>query len=154
MNWRESTEYTECQDSSRPNWVPHTLTRKKRVLSPPFGAKGGDTLACGEGLGRPDSDEGTDTLEFYSMYTIIPLRGRGFYNLWCDNKISRQSGLKFLIESVHLIKSDHYVALYELFILCLYCTSFFDKTGNWAQNLIGQFLVDIGTPWKTFNSKS
>jgi hypothetical protein len=34
--------------SSRPNWVPHALTRK-RVLLPPFGSYWGDTLACGGG---------------------------------------------------------------------------------------------------------
>jgi hypothetical protein len=32
--------------SRHPNWVPQSLTR-----NPPFGSKGGDTLACGGGGG-------------------------------------------------------------------------------------------------------
>jgi hypothetical protein len=42
------TEYTRCQAFCPVvgNGSPHPLTRK-RVLRPPVGSKGGDTLACG-----------------------------------------------------------------------------------------------------------
>ncbi len=57
------TEYTEYQAfyplSSRTYWVPG---------SPPLGP-GGDTLAMGEGVREPNSDDGTDTLVLYC--TII-----------------------------------------------------------------------------------
>jgi hypothetical protein len=38
-----------------------------RAIGPPipFGSKGGDTLACGEGVGVPNSDTGTDTMVHY-----------------------------------------------------------------------------------------
>jgi hypothetical protein len=42
---------------------PPAPTRKGMLLPPPFGSKGGDTLACGMGVGRgSNSDEGTDTV--------------------------------------------------------------------------------------------
>jgi hypothetical protein len=47
--------------SSRPNRLPHPLTRK-RVLPPPFGSGGGTHSLAGEGAGIANSDEGTDTL--------------------------------------------------------------------------------------------
>jgi hypothetical protein len=40
--------------SSRPNWVPHTLTSRR--------SGGGGTLVAGEWAGDPNSDEGTDTV--------------------------------------------------------------------------------------------
>jgi hypothetical protein len=45
-----STEYAECQAFCPFVGIgsPHPLNRK-RVLLPPFGFKGGDTLACGGG---------------------------------------------------------------------------------------------------------
>jgi hypothetical protein len=52
---------------------PLTLTRKG-VLLPPLGVHGGDTLACGGVSRGANSEEGTDTLVRYSMYSIIPLR--------------------------------------------------------------------------------
>jgi hypothetical protein len=60
--------------SSRPNWVPHPLTRKG-VFFPTFPFVSGDTLAGGEGVGGPNSDEGTDTLVLYvhiikSLYVL------------------------------------------------------------------------------------
>jgi hypothetical protein len=61
--------------SGCPNWVPRPLTCKK-VLLPPFWSKG-DTLARGEGMGGPDSDDGTDTLHGtidILYYNIILLR--------------------------------------------------------------------------------
>jgi hypothetical protein len=55
--------------SSRPNWVPPTPSPTRECCSsPPFGSKGADTLACGRGVGGPDSDEGTDTLVLYVYY--------------------------------------------------------------------------------------
>jgi hypothetical protein len=37
----------------------------------------------------------------------------------CDTitNITRQSSLEFITESVHIIRADHYVGFYELFIL-------------------------------------
>ncbi len=45
--------------SSRPNWDP--LTRRQEC--PPPLVTGGGTLAYGEEVGGPNSDEGTDTME-------------------------------------------------------------------------------------------
>ncbi len=60
--------------SSRPNRVPHPLNRKRVLLPPPIGSKGGDTLACGGGRGEDlISTQDRHTL-WYSMYTILPLR--------------------------------------------------------------------------------
>jgi hypothetical protein len=60
--------------SSRPNWdSPNPLTRR-RVGSPSFGSGGGrgtHSLA-GEGVGGPNSDEGTDTV-WCSWYTVYVL---------------------------------------------------------------------------------
>jgi hypothetical protein len=42
--------------SSRPNWIPRSLTHKRVLL--PLWFQGGDTL----GAGGASSDEGTDTL--------------------------------------------------------------------------------------------
>ncbi len=39
--------------------------------SPLLGPTVGDTLTCGEGVGRPNFDKGTDTLILY-VYNIIP----------------------------------------------------------------------------------
>jgi hypothetical protein len=62
-----------CQSilSSSRNWAPHPLTHKTVfVAPPPFGSKGGKTLACGGGGGGPNSDEGTYTLVFHVLYNI------------------------------------------------------------------------------------
>jgi hypothetical protein len=64
-----STEYTECQALL---WVvrigsPLPLSRK-RVLLPPFGSKRRNTLAMGERVCGPNSNEGTDTLVLYVYY--------------------------------------------------------------------------------------
>jgi hypothetical protein len=55
-----TTEYTECQVFCLVHRIgsPHSHIRK-RMLLPPFGSKGGDTLA-GEGVGAPNSIEGVD----------------------------------------------------------------------------------------------
>jgi hypothetical protein len=50
----------------------HPLTRKEVLL--PLWVQGGNTLACGVVSRGANSDEGTDILVPYSMYTIIPLR--------------------------------------------------------------------------------
>ncbi len=41
----------------------------------PFGSWEGDTLACGEGGGGPNSDEGTDTLALYVFSTTYTIKG-------------------------------------------------------------------------------
>ncbi len=41
---------------------PPTPSPASECCPPPFGTKGGDTLACEEGPGGPNSDEGTDAL--------------------------------------------------------------------------------------------
>jgi hypothetical protein len=52
--------------SSRRNWG---VSRPPQAsVAPPFVSKGGDTLACGEGVGGPNSDDGTDTLVLYANY--------------------------------------------------------------------------------------
>ncbi len=43
---------------------PHPLIRK-RVLPPPLGSRGETHSLAGEGVGGPNSDEGTDTLVLY-----------------------------------------------------------------------------------------
>ncbi len=53
--------------SSEPHGSPRPLTRK--LPPPPFGSKGGDTLAWGKELvGGANSDEGTDTLVLWISY--------------------------------------------------------------------------------------
>ncbi len=93
---------------------------QKRVLSPSLGPRGETHLAAEEGLGRPDSDEGTDTLDLYRMYTIIPLRGRGFYNLWCDNKISRLVAWNSLLNS-HISLNLAIILVYMKCLFHAYC---------------------------------
>ncbi len=62
-----ATEYIQSAGflSSRENWVPPTPSPAREIASPPFGSKGGDTLACGGGVGGSNSDEETDSLELY-----------------------------------------------------------------------------------------
>ncbi len=57
--------------SRRPNGVP-SHTQASFAPPPPHWVQGGDTLACGEGVGDPIPTQG-QTL-WYSMYTKIPLR--------------------------------------------------------------------------------
>jgi hypothetical protein len=52
--------------SSRPNWVPHPLTRE--CCSPPLDPSEETHSLAGEGLAGPNSDEGTDTLVLYVYY--------------------------------------------------------------------------------------
>ncbi len=48
--------------SSRPNWGPDPLTRRRACL-PPFGSGGGRTHSlAGDWVGGPNSNEGTDTV--------------------------------------------------------------------------------------------
>ncbi len=60
------TEYTEFQAFNPVvlNWVPPPPHLQESVAPYPpfFGSNGGGTLACGEGVGRPNSDDGTDIL--------------------------------------------------------------------------------------------
>ncbi len=58
--------------SSRPNWIPRPLTRK-RVL-PPLWSQGGDTLACGIDRGRGEPIRKKEQTVWYSRYSIISLR--------------------------------------------------------------------------------
>jgi hypothetical protein len=51
------------------------------------GEGGGNTLACGGGDGRANSDEGTGTLVLYVYSTIIPLRREVKYTNKKENKI-------------------------------------------------------------------
>ncbi len=58
-----------CFLTSCPNRVPpppHPPCRECAL--PPYGSKGGNTLACGGGGGGPDFDEGTDTLVVLCAY--------------------------------------------------------------------------------------
>ncbi len=73
------TEYTRCQAFCPVvgNGSPHPLTRK-RVLQPPVGSKGGDTLACGGGGGggrnqfrRRDRRSGTLSVVLYQQWLFI-----------------------------------------------------------------------------------
>jgi hypothetical protein len=79
------TDYTECQALFPVRIGSPTPSPARECCSSPLwvqgkgethslAGEGGDTLACGEGVGGPNSDEGTDTLVWYSMYTIIHLR--------------------------------------------------------------------------------
>jgi hypothetical protein len=53
---------------------PNPLPRK-RVCLPPIWVLGGPHSLAKEGVGGPNSDEGTDTLVLYMyVYCIIPLR--------------------------------------------------------------------------------
>jgi hypothetical protein len=59
--------------SSRPNWIPRPLTRKRVLL--PLWFQGGDTLRAG----GANSDEGTDILVLQYDYSgIIRLRCTAF----------------------------------------------------------------------------
>jgi len=61
--------------SSRSNWaLPHTLTRKGVLFPLPLWVHS----HVGEGVGGPNSDEGTGTLVFYVYYCIIPLRFKSY----------------------------------------------------------------------------
>ncbi len=61
---------------------PHPLTRR-RVCSPPPLVQGGYTLTAGEGVGGPNSDEGTDTMVLLSTYLYMHFEftgmGEGHY---------------------------------------------------------------------------
>jgi hypothetical protein len=55
---------------SRPNWVPPNT--KGLLILPHLGPRGESHWLAGEGVGGPNSDEGTSL--WYFMYIIIPLR--------------------------------------------------------------------------------
>jgi hypothetical protein len=61
--------------SYRLNWVPTPLPASECYSSEssPYGSKGGDTLACGEGGGGPNSDEETETLVLYVYHNPTTL---------------------------------------------------------------------------------
>ncbi len=48
--------------SSSPNWDSPTPSPAGECVLPSFGSGGGDTLTGGEGVGGPNSEEGTDTV--------------------------------------------------------------------------------------------
>ncbi len=52
--------------------LPHPLTRR-RVCSPLLWFRGGYTLTAGEGVGGPNSDEGTDTMILFKYLSIYAL---------------------------------------------------------------------------------
>jgi hypothetical protein len=55
--------------SSHPNWVPPTPITCMGVLRlPPFVSRGGTHSFAGEGVGGPNSDNGTHTLVLYVYY--------------------------------------------------------------------------------------
>jgi hypothetical protein len=58
--------------SSRPNCDPPPPHPQGSVAPPPLGSKGGDTRWGGGSVGRPNSDEGTDTLALYVRVYYIP----------------------------------------------------------------------------------
>jgi hypothetical protein len=59
--------------------VPLPPPSQVSVVPPPQDPSGGDThLLAGKGVGGPNTDEGTDTLVLYVLYTIIPLRPKGY----------------------------------------------------------------------------
>ncbi len=55
--------------SSRPNWSPYPITRKRVLLPPPFGSGGEKHSLAREGWGTQFW-----TALWYPMYTLIPLR--------------------------------------------------------------------------------
>jgi hypothetical protein len=70
------TEYTECHAgflSSRPNWLPRPLARK-RVLPPPLLVQGGGGHACGRAGGGSQFGRRDRYSSTLGIYSIIPLR--------------------------------------------------------------------------------
>jgi hypothetical protein len=72
--------------SSRPIWAPHPLTRK-RVCPPPLVPRGETHSLAGEGLGGPNSDEGTDTVVllvymYFELYTLNFLTFCESFRFW------------------------------------------------------------------------
>jgi hypothetical protein len=61
--------YTEARLflQSSESRLPHPLTRRP-VCSPLLWFRGGYTLTAGEGVGGPNSDEGTDTMVLYTIH--------------------------------------------------------------------------------------
>jgi hypothetical protein len=79
------TEYKECQAFCLFVWIgpPHP---QASVAPPPLGPRGETHWLAGEGVGGPNSNEGTDTLVLYVYYNPSTacqhcLTGRG---LWDD----------------------------------------------------------------------
>ncbi len=57
-----SSEYTESQDLYQVVRIGSPLTRKRSLFPPPLGPGGGETRSlavAGEGVGGPNSDDGT-----------------------------------------------------------------------------------------------
>jgi hypothetical protein len=64
-----STKYSDHQCLYlRRKWAPSTPYPRKRVLLPLLGLRGETHSRAGEGVGGPNSDEGTDTLVLYNLY--------------------------------------------------------------------------------------
>jgi hypothetical protein len=57
--------------SSRPNWDLPPIPSPAGEYVPPFGSGGGETHSLtGEGVGGPNSDEGTDTVVLYRYFVV------------------------------------------------------------------------------------
>jgi hypothetical protein len=50
------------------NWDPHPLTRKRVCL--PLGPKGGQNFHAGEGMGRPNLYDWTESLALCTLWTF------------------------------------------------------------------------------------
>jgi hypothetical protein len=101
------SEYTECQ-AFCPKIVrirsPHPLALK-RVLLPPFGSKGGDTLACGGGVwGDPILTKGQTLWNSKKVFfLVIPLR-RGVGNYAIPIKTSRIISLQVQEDTILFVQ--------------------------------------------------
>jgi hypothetical protein len=72
-----STEYTECQHFCPVIRIgPPTPSSASECCSPPLSPRGETHLLVGEGVGRPNSNEGSDTLVLYVHYNPSTLLKR------------------------------------------------------------------------------
>jgi hypothetical protein len=88
-----------------------TLSPAREFRSPPIGSNGGDTRA-GDGVGRLESDDGTDTLLFWLYYDpstlpTFPTRLSLWQVTYClcvmpvkelDRRLYQSVGFKFFIQ--------------------------------------------------------
>ncbi len=58
--------------SSRPHWVPPPPQPQESVAPPPLGPRGETLSLAGEGVGGPNSDDGTATPVLYVHYKCNP----------------------------------------------------------------------------------
>jgi hypothetical protein len=95
-NYRHRVNRVSGFLSSRPYWVPPPLTRKRVLIPPMLGPRWETHSLARDGVGRPNSDEGTDTLVLYVYYCIIPLRTIQ-YPSYAGGMRNKQSGLLCII---------------------------------------------------------